>query len=195
MPNENIDFQFETEVEDFRKYAAIDIEHNGSTGDNDQILEVAAVFVEDGRVTETYASKIGLNDGVEFNTHLEKIGLEAEKYIGQPPECEILPGFVRRIRGCRLVAHDIKEDLVELNRRLQKYSVPELKPSTADTWKLAKDAKLDCRYNLGSVAAHLELGGYEEHTVPGDAMMHARVYEWLMHHHELAYDADPTPWE
>ncbi len=65
MPNENVPFPIKTLQSDFQNYIAIDIEHNGLPGKTcDQILEVAAIFVDDGKVIDRYYSRICLNQGV-----------------------------------------------------------------------------------------------------------------------------------
>lgn len=59
-----------TNEPDFKDYIAIDIEHNGSIGDDDQILEVAAVIVCDGIVEDIVQQKTLLN--CNFNCNMAK---------------------------------------------------------------------------------------------------------------------------
>lgn len=98
---------------------------------------------------------------------------------------DVLNTFLQKVNGHCFVAHDIHKDLNELNTRLSKYDLPILQAFIADTEEMVRGAHLECDLNLKAVADSLQLGEFQEHNAYEDAMMHARVYEWLMHRREL----------
>lgn len=96
-------------------YIVVDLETTGLNPKQDKIIEIGAVKVENGRVTDTFQSFVNpgrpLTERVENITHITGEELEKAPYIE-----EILPDYMEFAKEKPLVGHSILFDYSFLKR-------------------------------------------------------------------------------
>lgn len=88
----------------------LDFETTGLSPDNgDRITEVAALRIEDGRITDRYVSLV--NCGVRIPAFITGLtGITQQMVDGAPPAAEVVPRLVEFIGGDTLAAHNASFD-------------------------------------------------------------------------------------
>lgn len=110
-----------------------------------------------------------------------------ENYKGPdlPSEEDVLKEYRGLIEDKNLVAHDVEKDIRELNQRFKAYGIKELNSMKSDTKQIFNSFEKSEKSKLEYVSECLQLGTFQSHHAYEDAMMHAKAYEWMMHHREL----------
>lgn len=156
-------------------YVIFDLETTGLNPKHDKIIEIGAVKIEKGQMTETFTALIDPHEPLS-----EKIrsitGIEDEQLSGQPSIEEILPRFLEFVGDSVLVAHNAAFDTGFVREACRKTGVVYEKTSV-DTLGLSrlmlKDLK---RHRLNMVAKHLGVKLENHHRALEDASATAEVW-------------------
>jgi DNA polymerase-3 subunit alpha (Gram-positive type) len=156
-------------------FVVFDIETTGLNPKHDKIIEIAAVKIENGQITETFSALIDPHEPLS-----EKIksltGIEDEHLAGQPGIEEILPRFLEFARGSVLVAHNAAFDTGFVREACRQHGYP-YDMTSVDTLGLSrlllKDLK---RHRLNMVAKHLGVKLENHHRALDDATATAEVF-------------------
>ena len=89
----------------FKRYVVFDLETTGLDSDRDQIIEIGAVRVEKGEITERFHQMV--NPGVSIPPEASEINhITNDMVKGQPRLKEVLPSFLEFVGTDVLAAHN-----------------------------------------------------------------------------------------
>jgi DNA polymerase-3 subunit alpha (Gram-positive type) len=156
-------------------YVVFDLETTGLNPKHDKIIEIGAVKIENGQITETFTALIDPHEPLS-----EKIiaitGIEDEQLAGQPSIEEILPRFHQFIGESVLVAHNAAFDTGFIREACKKLDLP-YRSTSVDTLGMSrlllKDLK---RHKLNLVAKHLGIKLDNHHRALDDATATAEIW-------------------
>jgi len=127
-------------------FCIVDIETNGSKVDKHQIIEIAAVKVQNGKIIDSYESLVKAK---EINPHIVEItGISVEDTKDAPPLKEVLYKFKEFLGDAIFVAHDVKFDYKFVSASLEKIGLEALLNRGLCSLALAQRTIVSYRYAL-----------------------------------------------
>lgn len=159
-----------------QRYVVLDLETTGnSPKKQDKIIQVGAVLVEDGEITERFASFV--NPSCKIPPFIEQLtSINNEMVKKAPTFAQIAPMLVEMLEGSTLVAHNVPFDLSFLQHELQESGYPAFSGNTVDTVELAR-ILLPTRssYKLTDLADYYQLDHDNPHRADSDAEVTAII--------------------
>ena len=156
-------------------YIVFDIETTGFSSIKDKIIEIGAVKVEKGEITDRFSTFVNPQRPIPFEiTNLT--GITDEMVMDSPPIEEILPEFLKFAGDGILVAHNAGFDVgfIEQNCREQKI---DRKFVYVDTVALARILLPTLsKYKLNTVAKALHISLENHHRAVDDAGATAEIF-------------------
>ncbi|MCM1111822.1 MAG: PolC-type DNA polymerase III [Muribaculum sp.] len=156
-------------------FVVFDIETTGFSPVNNRIIEIGAVKVAGGEITERYSTFV--NPDVPIPFEIEKLtGIRDEMVVDYPRIDEILPQFLAFCEGCVLVAHNAGFDmsfLMENCRRLG-YDRAFTYVDTMNTARVLLPGQ--AKHTLDAVAKTLGISLENHHRAVDDAECTARIF-------------------
>ncbi|MBM7619517.1 ATP-dependent DNA helicase DinG [Bacillus tianshenii] len=160
-----------------QRYVVLDLETTGnSPKKQDKIIQVGAVLVEDGEITERFASFV--NPSCKIPPFIEQLtSINNEMVKKAPTFAQIAPMLVEMLEGSTLVAHNVPFDLSFLQHELQESGYPAFSGNTVDTVELAR-ILLPTRtsYKLTDLADFYQLDHDNPHRADSDAEVTAIIF-------------------
>ena len=156
-------------------YVVFDIETTGFSAVTDRIIEIGAVKVEDGKVTDKFSTFVNPKRPIPFRI-TELTGITDEMVIGSLDIETILPQFIEFIGDAVLVAHNASFDVgfIEQNCKRQKI---EADFTYVDTVALARVLLPALnRFKLDTVAKALNISLENHHRAVDDAGCTAEIF-------------------
>ncbi|MFQ7311082.1 MAG: PolC-type DNA polymerase III [Sellimonas sp.] len=159
----------------FDTYVVFDLETTGFSPIQDKIIEIGAVKVENGQITEKFSTFV--NPKIPIPFEITKLtGITDEMVVDAKPIEEVLPEFLGFIKDAVLVAHNAGFDVsfIEQNCRYQN-----IKPDFAsvDTVALARVLLPTLsKYKLNVVAKALNISLENHHRAVDDAGATAEIF-------------------
>lgn len=158
----------------YKNYVVLDIETDGLNNKENQMIEIGAVKIENGKLSE-------FNEMIEYYKELPNdiealtgITLEELKGKGQPLKT-VLNRLINFIGDYTLVGYSINFDLGFLNYALREMEAPLIKNKAFDLMKYIKKDKMFLKsYRLEEVLAEYEIDNEVEHRGLKDAKL---IYE------------------
>ena len=158
----------------YKNYVVLDIETDGLNNKEHQILEIGAVKIENGKLSE-------FNEMIEYHKELPEeievltgITLDELKEKGQPLKL-VIENFINFIGDFPLIGYSINFDIGFLNYALRDMEEPLIKNKTFDLLKYIKKDKMFLKsYQLEEVLAEYEIDKEVEHRGLKDAKV---IYE------------------
>jgi len=183
-------------------YAVVDVETTGgSPGTGHRVAEIAAIVVEQGRITQVFERLVNPGRAIPpFITRLT--GISDTMVQGAPPFAEIAPELVQVLAGNVFVAHNAGFDwgfvsaelegalgrtpraLTLCTVRLARLLLPQLPRRTLD--------HVAHHYGVRDVAARYPLRRSVRHSAAGDAIVTAHCLLRLL---DDAADRGITTWD
>lgn len=161
------------------KIAIVDIETTGPRIDEgDQIIQLAAVIIEDGLIIHEYSMFI--NPERDIPVHISQLtGIEVSN-VAKAPTFEKVAGlWYERLHDCVFVAHNLALDLTFLTEYFNLYGYDDFNPIALDTVKLAKILVPQAQgFNLNDLSEYFDLPFANAH----DALADAQLTTQLLHH-------------
>lgn len=159
-----------------QRYVVLDLETTGnSPKKQDKIIQVGAVLVEDGEITERFASFV--NPSCKIPPFIEQLtSINNEMVKKAPTFAQIAPMLVEMLEGSTLVAHNVPFDLSFLQHELQESGYSAFSGNTVDTVELAR-ILLPTRssYKLTDLADFYQLEHDNPHRADSDAEVTAII--------------------
>lgn len=156
-------------------YVVFDIETTGFSPEKNQIIEIGAVKVLNGQITETYSTFV--NPDVPIPFEIEQLtGINDNMVLPAPRIETILPQFLQFCEGSVLVAHNAAFDVsfIAHNAELQGIS---FSPTVLDTVALARHLLPNLnRFRLDTVAKALHISLENHHRAVDDAKATAEIF-------------------
>ena len=157
------------------EYVVFDFETTGfNAGGKDSIIEIGAVKIKDGVITEKYDELI--NPGVKLSQKIIDVtSITDEMLEGKDNEENAIKRFIEWFGDLPMVAHNAKFDVSFLEMAYKKYNLGTFKNTVIDTLELSRT--LDNTYARHSLSALVK-----RYDVPWDEESH----------HRGDYDAEGT---
>jgi len=157
------------------EYVVFDLETTGLNKETDKIIEIGAVKVKNGKITDRFSAFV--NPKVPLSDKIIKLtGITDDMLNNQPDEDEVLPKFREFFGDSVLVAHNANFD-VGFVRQWAKGKDIEINNSVLDTVELSKVLFPELsRYKLDTVAKHLGVSLENHHRAVDDAFCTAEIF-------------------
>lgn len=162
-----------------RRYVVIDFETTGnSAAKGDRIIQIGAVVVEAGQITDRYSTFI--QPDVPIPPFIEQLtGINDDMVKDAPLFEEAAPKLLQMLEGAYFVAHNVMFDYSFLQGELDRCGYSPLSMPLIDTVELSRLLLLGADgYQLGMLAEYLGL----EHENPHQADSDAEVTAMLLMH-------------
>ena len=156
-------------------YVVVDLETTGFSSAKDRIIEVGAVRISDGKITERFSSFV--NPGMEIPEQIVKItGISNEMVAGADPIEVVLPKLMDFCNKAILVAHNAKFDASFIRENMKKLGIGG-DFTTIDTLNLSRILLKDLkRHSLREVATALKIPIGNLHRASDDAELTAEIF-------------------
>ncbi|MDR1939297.1 MAG: ribonuclease H-like domain-containing protein [Clostridiales bacterium] len=157
-----------------KSFVVFDCETTGLDKANDQIIELAAVKIEDGIITQTFSTFV--NPGVSLPPVITKLtGITDDDLKDAPKIRDIFHDFYKFIKGSALVAHNIEFDIEFINRaaKLTGFKVDN---DIYDTMTIARKNYSIANYKLGTICEYFGINLTDAHRAVNDALATAEVF-------------------
>ena len=156
-------------------YVVFDIETTGFSPTSNQIIEIGAVKVVEGKIVDRFSTfvnpKVPIPFRIETLTHINDAMVEDAPEIHQ-----ILPEFCDFIRGCVLVAHNAQFDVSFIEKNCERLDLP-FDYTSVDTVGLARYLLPNIsKYRLNNVAKVLNIPLENHHRAVDDAECTAQIF-------------------
>lgn len=148
------------------KYIAFDIETTGLDSMYDEIIEIGAIKIEDGKEIETFSTLIKPEYEIdEFITELT--GITNEMVIDAPKINEVLPKFMDFINDSVILGHNVNFDINFIYDNLINEDMKPITNDFVDTLRLSRRLLPELKhhrlsdlanyYNIDTTGSHRSL--------------------------------------
>ncbi len=149
-------------------FVAFDLETTGLSSKNDEIIEIGAVLIENGKELERFQTFV--NPGRKLTDEIVRLtGITDDLLVDAPPIEQVLPKFLEFVGDRVLVAHNSKFDTGFVRAACERLGIA-YTCTDADTLVLAQQLLPQLgRYKLDVVAKALTLPDFKHHRAADDA--------------------------
>ncbi len=160
-------------------FVVFDIETTGFSPVKNRIIEIGAVKVQGGKITDRYSTFIDPKTPIPYE--IEKLtGIRDDLVMGQPVIEDELPKFMEFCKGCVLVAHNASFDMSFITENCRRQGLP-AEFTYVDTVGIARVLLTDLkRHTLDSVAKALNVSLENHHRAVDDAECTALIFEKMI---------------
>ena len=164
-------------------YVAFDLETTGLSVEKDYIIEIGALKVIDGKVTERFITFLKPPCTIPY--HITQItGIDDSMVKNARDTREIIRSFVEFCDGYVLLGHNIMFDFKFIKKYASQFGLS-FEKQGIDTLQIAKKVHkcLDSR-SLTSLCTHYNIDNQAAHRAYHDALATAKLYHMLAHNFE-----------
>ncbi|MCM1120006.1 MAG: PolC-type DNA polymerase III [bacterium] len=157
-------------------FVVFDIETTGFSPVNNRIIEIGAVKVEQGEITERFSSFV--NPDVPIPFEIEKLtGINDSMVVDAPTIEDVLPQFLEFCEGCVLVAHNASFDMSFIMENCKRQGFSD-QFTYVDTVGIARILLPNqAKHTLDAVAKSMGVSLENHHRAVDDAEATARIFE------------------
>lgn len=157
------------------RYVVFDLETTGFSAVNNRIIEIGAVKVERGEITDRFSTFV--NPDVPIPYEIEKVTNINDSMVMDAPYIEdILPQFAAFCEGCIMVAHNAGFDMSFIKENCKRQGIP-AEYTYLDTVALARVLITDTtKYTLDSLCKKLNIVLEGHHRAVNDAEATAQIF-------------------
>ena len=152
-----------------------DIETTGFSPEKNRIIEIGAVKVADGQITDKFSTFV--NPDVPIPFEIEQLtGINDNMVLPAPKIEAVLPRFLEFIGDCALVAHNASFDVSFIAYQAGLLGLP-FHPTVLDTVAIARQLLPQLsRFKLDTVAKALKISLENHHRAVDDAGATAEIF-------------------
>ena len=156
-------------------YVVFDLETTGFSPDKNKIIEIGAVKVECGSITERFSTFV--NPEVPIPFHIEELTSIRDDMVMDAPKIEeILPQFLEFCEGAIMVAHNAEFDMSFIRKNCERQQLT-AEFTVIDTVALARMLLPHLnRFKLDTVAKALGISLDHHHRAVDDAACTAEIF-------------------
>ncbi len=156
-------------------FVVFDIETTGFSPEKNRIIEIGAVKVEKGVITDKFSTFV--NPDVPIPFEIEQLtGINDNMVLPAPKIDVILPQFLAFCEGCSLVAHNASFDVSFISQNAALLGLS-FDPTVLDTVALARHLLPNLnRFKLDTVAKALNISLENHHRAVDDAGCTAEIF-------------------
>ncbi len=171
----------------YGEYVAFDLETTGLSSKHDQIIEIGAVLMKDGRELDRFQTFV--DPGRKLDKKIvELTGISDDMLVGAPKIEDVLPAFLQFVNGRVLVAHNSDFDTGFIRAACRRLELP-YDYTAADTLVLSQNMLPNLsKFNLDVVAGALSLPEFNHHRAADDAAICGLIMARLLKKMEEALD-------
>ena len=156
-------------------YVVFDLETTGFSPDKNRIIEIGAVKVEQGVITDKFSTFVNPEEPIPFRIE-ELTSIKDEMVIDAPKIEEILPEFMKFCEGAVMVAHNAEFDMSFIKKNCERQGLP-CDFTVVDTVALARVLLPNLnRFKLDTVAKALGVSLDNHHRAVDDAGCTAEIF-------------------
>lgn len=166
-----------------KDYVAFDLETTGLDAENDSIIEIGALKVIDGKVTDRFMEFV--NPGCPITPMITSItGITNDMVATARDTSEIIRDFITFCGDYMLVGHNILFDYKFMKNYTNTYNLP-FEKKGLDTLQIARKTlrQLESK-SLGSLCEYYQITNQAAHRAYHDALATAKIYHMLAHDFE-----------
>lgn len=174
-----------------RSYIAFDLETTGLDPEQNEIIEIGALKVRDGKIKDRFMTFIRPTESISaVITNIT--GITNEMVADAPKASEAVPEFAAFCEEDVLIGHNIMFDYKFTKKSASAYECA-FEHQGIDTLKIARKvhSSLESR-SLGSLCSHYDIENKAAHRAYHDALATAKLYQMMAHYYE---DKDPKLFE
>lgn len=156
-------------------FVVFDIETTGFGPVKDEIIEIGAVKITDGKIVDKYSTFI--NPIIPIPYEIQQLtGINDDMVMTSPTIDVILPQFLEFCDGCTLVAHNAGFDVGFINKKAENLGIS-IDFTVIDTVSLARILLPELkRFKLNIVAKALNISLENHHRAVDDAQATAEIF-------------------
>lgn len=156
-------------------YVVFDIETTGFSAMKDKIIEIGAVKVVNGNITERFSEFV--NPEIPIPFHIEQLTSINDSMVAEAPTIDvILPRFEEFCRGCVMVAHNAEFDMSFIKKNYEDLGI-EREDTIVDTVGMARFLLPQLnRFKLDTVAKAVGVSLEHHHRAVDDAACTAEIF-------------------
>ena len=161
-------------------YVLFDLETTGLSTENDQVVEISALKVTCGEITDEFSTLV--DPGMHIPYQASCINGITDDMVKDAPDMEhALKDFISFIGNSVLVGHNIKRfDLGFIQRDAVRFFGKPIGNDYVDTLSLSRKYLPDlCSHSLGSLADHYNISYEGAHRALADCHINKQVYDCL----------------
>lgn len=158
------------------EFVVFDIETMGLNSHFNEIIEIGAVKIKNGRIVDRFSQLI--NPGKNVPTHITELtSISTEMLEDKPKIEEVIPQFFEFVGEAVMVAHNAPFDMGFIKRDIKKYMNIDYNPSVIDTLQMARDLYPDLKkFGLGDLNKVLGLSLEKHHRAVDDSQATANMF-------------------
>ncbi len=166
-----------------KTYIAFDLETTGLSPETDQIIEIGALKVVDGKVTERFMEFVKPDQPIS-NAITAITGITNEMVAHARNTEDIMRDFVNFCEDHVLIGHNIMFDYKFCKKYANRYGYS-FEKKGIDTLKIARKVHKDFESkSLGVLCEHYQIKNQAAHRAYHDALATAKLYQCLAHYYE-----------
>ena len=156
-------------------YVVFDLETTGFSPVNNRIIEIGAVKVVEGKITDRFSTFVNPDVPIPFD--IEKLtGINDHMVLDAPMIDQVLPEFLAFCEGAVMVAHNAGFDMSFVLRNAKRMGIS-LHKTVVDTVSLARVLLPQLnRFKLDTVAKALNISLDNHHRAVDDAACTAEIF-------------------
>ena len=156
-------------------YVVFDLETTGFSPNTCKIIEIGAVKVENGVITERFSEFVNPQVPIPFKIE-ELTGIRDDMVMGAETIEEILPRFMEFCEGCVMIAHNAEFDMSFIRKNCMDLDIP-CDHTVGDTVAMARILLPTLhRFKLDTVAKALKISLENHHRAVDDAECTAHIF-------------------
>lgn len=161
------------------KYIAFDIETTGLDPMYDEIIEIGAIKIEDGKEIETFSTLIKPEYEIdEFITELT--GITNEMLMNAPKINEVLPKFMDFIKGSVILGHNVNFDINFIYDNLINEDMYPITNDFVDTLRLSRKLLPELKHHrLSDLANYYNIDTTGNHRSLTDVRITIEIFKNL----------------
>ena len=156
-------------------YVVFDLETTGFSPNTCKIIEIGAVKVENGTITERFSEFVNPQVPIPFKIE-ELTGIRDDMVMGAETIEEILPRFMEFCEGCVMIAHNAEFDMSFIRKNCMDLDIS-CDHTVGDTVAMARILLPALhRFKLDTVAKALKISLENHHRAVDDAECTAHIF-------------------
>lgn len=169
-----------------RDYVAFDLETTGLSSDTDEILEIGALKVRDGKIVSRFNQLIHPKK-VILPQVSELTGITNEMVHDAPEVSQVIPEFLAFCENDIVIGHNVMFDY-KFTKTFAKRQGLSFEHQGLDTLKISRVVHKDfASKSLGAMCEYYGIVNESAHRAYHDALATAKLYQILAHHFENEY--------
>lgn len=160
-------------------FVVFDLETTGFSPIKNQIIEIGAVKIVDGEITERFSTFVNPHIPIPFQ--IEKLtGIRDNMVMSAPVIEQVLPEFLEFCKDCVMVAHNANFDMGFINYNAKKLDL-EFEATSVDTVGLARILLPNLsKYKLDHVAKAMNVSLEHHHRAVDDAEATCEIFKKMI---------------